>query len=129
MPPLPAPSPMTGIIPTIWALEKFACHSGLVAGTGIGGIGTILHHPQPVQTHFQTPLGSYSDLAQRIRMLRRGLRDSKREAESTASFLCSHQPALVEPPLLGTWGCQGAFVSICRVALTCARPSVLGFVP
>lgn len=74
MPPLPAPSPTTGIIPTIWALEKFACHSGLVAGTGIG---TILHHPQPVQPHVQTPLGSYRDLAQRIRVLSRGLRGRK----------------------------------------------------
>lgn len=33
---------------------------------------------------------------------------------------------MVEPPPLGTWGCQGAFEYICSVVSTCARPSILG---
>lgn len=32
---------------------------------------------------------------------------------------------MVEPPPLGTWGCQGAFEYICSVVSTCARPSIL----
>lgn len=33
---------------------------------------------------------------------------------------------MVEPPPLGTWGCQGAFEYTCSVVSTCARPSILG---
>lgn len=80
-----------------------------------------MHHPKSGQTHFQS---SDVDLAQDVKMLGRGLGGAKRKAESTALFLCTHQLALAEP-LLGTWGCPGAFESMCRAASTCARPSVL----
>lgn len=105
-PPSSALSPITGITHPALVPESVACHSGLVPWSGWRD--RHWHHlapPQPGQTYFQTPPWAVIvALRMDIRKLGRGLGGSKRKADSTASFLCSHQPALVESPSFGDLG-------------------------
>lgn len=111
--PLLATSSSGGLV---LALENFAYHCGLFLVL-LEGQALTPFSPPPAwpNTLSDSPLSSDIGLAQDIRVLGRDLGGSKRKVESTALFLCSHQPALVEPPPLGTWGYQGVFEFICNL--------------